>query len=218
MFVPASDKHFQQFGLYQKNVYDLAKKHVQNFRTAIDIGAHVGYFSIYMAEDFRTVYAFEPVMANVHCWCKNLAGAKNITLFPCAVGSSNTPLYMKQPETINSGSWEVANTGPIAVEQRRIDDFQFRDIDYIKVDIQGYEFEAVLGMINAICLWHPIIQLELSTRLSIQRVGGLMSKLGYAPVEQQKDDVIWKFVNEYSKQYILQIIEGDNNHVGTIDV
>ena len=209
MFVPALDTHFQQFGLYQKNVYDLAKKHFQNFRTALDIGAHIGYFSIYMAEDFQTVYAFEPIMDNARCWCKNLAGAKNIVLFPCAIGNENTQLRMKQPEIINSGSWEVAEAGTEIVAQKRIDDLGFRDIDYIKIDIQGYEFEAVLGMANTLCLWHPIVQLEMSTKLCIQRTGGLMSHLGYAPVEQQKDDVIWKFVGEYDKQYVISLI-GDN--------
>lgn len=206
MFVPATDTHFQQFSLYQKNVYDLAKKHFRNTRTALDIGAHVGYFSIYMAQDFQTVYAFEPIMANARCWCKNLNGASNIALFPCAVGNETKPLHMIQPHKDNSGTWAVSNSGTEIVEQKRIDDFQFRDVDYVKIDVQGYEGEVVLGMIDTLCLWHPIVQIEMSSKLCIQLVGGVMSRHGYAPVEQYKDDVIWEFVGNYNKKYAIDLV------------
>ena len=203
--LPATDEHFKQFSWYQHNVYKLAKKHVQHFRTAIDVGAHVGYFSIYMAQDFANVIAFEPVPSNTHCWRKNLSAKTNVKLFECALGDTITPLCISQPHKINSGSWEISRSG-YPVEQNRLDSFGLSNVDYIKLDIQGYELNALLGALNTINQNKPIVQIEMSSKDCIQRAGSLMSKLGYAPVEQLKDDVIWKFVDEFNKRYIISLI------------
>ena len=211
--LPAADKHFYMFSWYQRDVYKLARKHVQNFRTAVDVGAHVGYFSIYMARDFNKVVAFEPIAENAYCWSKNLAEAANATLFQCALGDRTDPIYMTQACDINSGSWEVTKSSSLLVEQNKLDSFGLQDVDYIKLDVQDYEPEVLFGAIETIYKYKPVVQIEMSTRQCIQRAGTLMCKLGYEPVEQQKDDVIWRFVDVYDKDYGINLFLGDNNHV-----
>ena len=205
VMLPAYDEHFQQFSWYQHSVYKLAIKHVDKFRGAIDIGAHVGYFSMYMAHDFEKVVAFEPIAINAKCWEHNLVADTNATLFQAAVGNSIQPLRMTMPDHVNSGSWAVADYGHEVVEQVILDNFHFVNIDYIKIDVQGYELAVLKGAVRTINHSKPIIQLEMSTEESIRKAGGFMSKLGYAPVEQYKDDVIWKFTGEYNKKRLVKL-------------
>ena len=58
MLLPKSDKHFKTRKVegYQRKVYDKAIALCEEKRVAIDIGAHVGIFTVRMEEDFDEVF------------------------------------------------------------------------------------------------------------------------------------------------------------------
>jgi FkbM family methyltransferase len=47
------------------------------------------------------------------------------------------------------------------VEMRTLDSFGFEDVDIIKVDVEGHEFDVVLGAEQTITKYRPIVQLEM---------------------------------------------------------
>ena len=49
---------------HERKFLDFIKRESSDFKVFIDIGAHVGYFSIRLAHLFREVHAFEPSIYN----------------------------------------------------------------------------------------------------------------------------------------------------------
>src|SRR3990172_5949215 len=80
------DKRIDGRLTYQYSKYELALKHVKDRRTAIDIGAHEGLWSWFMARDFKDVAAFEPMQEHRACWRENMLERKNAEVFDCALG------------------------------------------------------------------------------------------------------------------------------------
>lgn len=47
------------------------------------------------------------------------------------------------------------------VELRTLDSYGFEDVDIIKVDVEGHEFDVVRGAEQTILKYHPVVQLEM---------------------------------------------------------
>ena len=64
---------------------------VKSNHTVLDIGAHIGYFTIIMAKQAKQVYAFEPEPRNFHTLQKNinLNELSNVKLYNRAVAEHN---------------------------------------------------------------------------------------------------------------------------------
>ncbi len=132
-------------------------KHVRPGQTVVDVGANIGYYTLLLARQVGNegrVFAFEPDPTNFAILEKNveLNGYRNVTLERLAV--SNTNGFVKL-------LWNDANHGDhrigavesdlpgIEVRTVRLDDYfsgHEGSIDVIKMDIQGAEYHAVLGM------------------------------------------------------------------------
>jgi FkbM family methyltransferase len=124
--------------------------------TFLDIGAHVGYFSVLAARlvgPRGLVLAFEPdprnfelLLANV--WRNELA---NVVCFPWAVGaaSSFADLYLSETNTGDHRIFPAAEERPrITVRSVALDslDVLRPPVGMIKIDTQGAEHLAVRGM------------------------------------------------------------------------
>jgi FkbM family methyltransferase len=152
--------HFAQVDSeYQKAHRKLALKHVTNFHTAIDIGAHIGTWSRGLAERFERVLAFEPVPEHRECFRKNVI-ASNVTLYPFALGEREAEVGMVVG-TKNSGHSFVSGEGQEGqTVMRPLDSFGHRNIGYIKADCEGYEVFALKGAEETILRCKPIISVE----------------------------------------------------------
>lgn len=144
-------------GTYQIKKLRAAVALCQDFRTAVDIGAHVGLWSMQLEKMFDHVVAFEPVEEHRDCFHKNLYG-KDITLHPCALGAHDGLVKMVTPEANSSGSTMIRGDGDIPL--RRLDDFELMDVDFIKLDCEGYELFALQGGAETICRDMPTIIVE----------------------------------------------------------
>ena len=81
-WLPTKDQYFHKFvvdnqtrkrnGFCRENL-EQAFKFVSNWRTAIDIGAHVGFWARDMREHFAHVHCFEPAEDVWACLVKNMA-------------------------------------------------------------------------------------------------------------------------------------------------
>jgi len=129
----------------------------EQFRSMIDIGAHVGMWSYNMALEFDKVYAFEPMAEHRACFQKNVAGVKNVQLYDCALGETSKMVGMKTTEG-NSGDTYVHEDG--AIPMRTLDEFNFNEIDAIKMDCQGYESHIIDGAMETIIRNRPVIVVE----------------------------------------------------------
>ena len=72
---------------YQKNQRDASIKLIDNSRTAIDIGANIGFWARDLCKIFKNVVLFEPHKLNIECLKKNLENYSNFTTYEYALSN-----------------------------------------------------------------------------------------------------------------------------------
>jgi len=161
----------------------------------IDIGANLGYYSVKMSAlcgQQGKVFAVEPVPMFYTIWKKNVkqSGLQNLELFPYALGSSEGVIQMGMPEKdglAHHGMTKVASTSNETFVKffevnMKVPDQLFKDIsrlDFVKCDIEGYEYIAFSNMTQTIKTYKPIIQSELSGAENRANVISLFESMGY---------------------------------------
>lgn len=136
------------------------------FRTAIDIGAHIGAVSVYLARKFERVVAFEAIPSTFEFLRRNTAELDNVTALNIAIGSaaeevyfSHYPIHGQLSHVAGSpNEAETVRVGPIPA--RTIDSMHFSDVSFIKIDVEGYEFPVLQGAQVTIERCRPLILVE----------------------------------------------------------
>jgi FkbM family methyltransferase len=144
-------------GNYEPFETSLVEREVRNGDVVLDIGANIGYYTLLfarMAGETGKVFAFEPDLANFRLLQRNVErnGYRNVDLVPQAVSRLTGRLSLFLSPT-NMGDHRVYDSqdgrNSIQVDAIRLDD-HFRSyqgrIDFIKMDIQGAEADALQGM------------------------------------------------------------------------
>lgn len=120
----------------------------------LDIGANIGFYTSLLSDLIGSeghVHAFEPDAVNFKHLAAVAGQRKNVTLVPKAVSdcSGELLIYTSPKLNVDHRTYRVGNYKEvIAVDGVSIDDYvggQFR-VDFIKMDIQGYELHALHGM------------------------------------------------------------------------
>lgn len=148
---------------YQLHKYDLAMQFVRQRRVAVDVGAHVGLWTRVMAHDFRTVNCFEPVQAHRACWYRNLAGAENAQMFAYALGAEPGRVVMHTGPSSSGDTWVDPNAlddAAAGVEMVTLDSFDLQDVDFIKIDCEGYELKVLEGAQATLLRCRPCVIVE----------------------------------------------------------
>lgn len=153
----------------------VAAKFSKRRRTAIDIGGHVGLWSVDLCDFFNGAIIFEPVPQFRECLVKNLkekVDKKNYTIMPFALGNkpgAHQEIKLKLGEG-NTGDTHIAEDGEVTAEIKRLDNFGFKEIDYIKIDAEGYELEILKGAEWTLVENKPMIVVEIKDK-HFQRYG-----------------------------------------------
>ena len=137
--------------------------------TFVDVGAHVGYFSVLAARSVGptgTVLAFEPEARNFELLQRNLDrnGCTQARAFPYAAHAHEGFMSLVLHEE-NRGAHHLVALGETenVVQCVRLDDVLPARVDVVKIDVQGYDHDVVAGLTNTISRNpHLIIITELS--------------------------------------------------------
>lgn len=136
---------------------ELFLQHVKEGMTVLDIGAHIGYYSLLasrlVGKEGR-VYAFEPSPESYDLLLQNLElnDVTNAKPVQRAVSDKTgiTELYLSRDSLAsNTTSRAFPDWQPIEVQCVRLDT-ALKDVpvDFIKMDIEGGETRALNGMLN----------------------------------------------------------------------
>lgn len=150
-------------GTYQYKKYQQVLAFTPDRNTAIDVGAHVGLWSMHLAKHFAAVVAFEPVEAHRACFLKNLEGHPNlekVILHPFIAGDRETNVALRFNSTSSGDTWVDPEAGPGPYMQVLIDSFNVENVSLIKLDCEGYELFALKGAEETIKKWKPTVIVE----------------------------------------------------------
>lgn len=145
----------------------------------VDVGAHVGLWSMAAAFDFEEIVAFEPQELHQRLFVANLTRTAvpcRVSLKPCALGDHHDGISLAG-RTGSSGDTHVAGTGGIPM--RRLDDFGLTRADLIKIDTEGYELPICRGAVETLKRCRPFVVLEQKGRDALYHGGGRHEALAF---------------------------------------
>jgi len=138
--------------------YPLIKWVAQNYgdpsKVFLDIGAHVGTYTISIAHAFKHTYAFE-CNPKVFCYLAGNIALRDLTdkvsPYSYALGDKAGSLeYHIRSEDGGGNGLKIldetdAERPKLKVDVRTLDSFQLSDIGCIKIDVEGFEKEVLMG-------------------------------------------------------------------------
>lgn len=164
-------------GAYESDEAAFARSVLKPGDTALDVGAHIGFFAMQMAAAVGPsgkVYAFEPFDPNAELLERAIAEnrfADRIVLRRAAVGATSGTATLTYPaETLNSGGAYLLREGsmPLAGNLKKsvplvaLDEVEIRrPVRFIKMDVEGAEPLVIKGAARLIAADRPVILSEL---------------------------------------------------------
>ncbi|MFY7843264.1 MAG: FkbM family methyltransferase [Rhabdochlamydiaceae bacterium] len=186
------------FGEYEKEDEEISYRLLKNGDTILDIGAHIGWFSINWAKRFplSQIYAFEPVPAIFTYLKRNVNHNElpNVILnnYGCSDKNKEDWMYYFQGgSALSSVANLIDHPSPhkIKCEFRSIDEivslYKLKSVDLIKCDVEGSEWFVLKGAYKTLIQHKPIIFIELYEEwckkcgYSTKDVISFMRELGY---------------------------------------
>jgi FkbM family methyltransferase len=162
-----------------------------------DVGANLGIYTLvaaYIVGHQGQVYSFEPDPQN-NPWLQKNIGKNNLTnthVFDVALASTygETILYQDvtthRTSSLVAGAWnpDSASTQRIMVKTIPLDHFvhQIERLDFIKIDVEGFEYEVLKGAQNLLSTFKPKLLIEVTYRNYLP-VFELLSSMGYGFID-----------------------------------
>lgn len=130
------------------------KANIRSGSVICDIGANVGVYSEFLsrlAGPTGVVYAFEPEPQNFSILKKRTMHLSNVRAHAVAVGRVNgrASLFTSKTLCVDHRMYpDEPSRSRVEVECVSLDSFlpTGLKVDFVKMDIQGFEYEAILGM------------------------------------------------------------------------
>lgn len=195
-WLPNDENHFSQFinryakwgrpAEYQYEVRNRALELVDNFGISVDIGANLGLWSQSLESRFQQNIAIEPITEFLDYLRLNAPRSRIINT---ALGASTGTARMIR-DFNNIGRNSVDEQGDFEVRVQRLDDLALPLANFIKIDVEGFEHEVLLGGQNYITQSYPVLVVEQENKRGPAKE--LILSWGYTLIDNVKHDYIYK--------------------------
>ena len=166
---PGIPRTIALFGKHEPLVTRLLNQEIKPGMNVVDVGAHIGYYTLQMAHlvgESGEVIAIEPTPDNANLLKMNIEanGYRNVRIYEVAIGAENgtARLYISRNPGLCSLIPSDVHYSYVEVPLRTLDTLleQEGKIDYIRMDIQGSEVEAIKGMQGILQKYGPALFIE----------------------------------------------------------
>lgn len=159
-------------------------------KTSVDAGANKGVYTYYLAKLSTHVYAYEP-NPKIFGLLRRSVGGRNVTLRQTALSDTTGEDRLIVPRRKAGYSNQLATlrkdkfTGEameIPVTTRRLDDEDVGDVGFIKIDVEGFERQVILGARATLEQKRPALLVEIQeahTKEPIEQTLAFVCGMGY---------------------------------------
>lgn len=176
-------------------------------KAAIDVGANVGKFSEQLVNLCSHLYAYEPLPDLGKQLKQRFKANRNATVRVVALSNKNGTAVIHTPRYVNPAvdrdsfvlGWssiakdyrdlqkKYPDKFPVIKNRKiktvKLDDEKIENVGFIKIDVEGFEYEVLQGAQKTITKNKPILLIELEERHRrgcIKRVASYLKRLGYS--------------------------------------
>jgi len=159
---------------FEPDTVELFRTIASNSKVILDVGANIGCTALLFGEMSENVYAFEPSKTTFGFLEKNISnsGLKNIFPVNMGLGAESGEYTLTFSPSNRSGGF-VSNltqaTTRHTVENiviRQMDEvvnsLNISRVDFIKIDVEGFEGNVLRGAEQTLANYRPIVTLELN--------------------------------------------------------
>ena len=181
-------------------LHDVFEKHITQDSVVLEGGCHIGTHTVKLAQLAKTVHCFEPLEPSRALLEENLAlnGIENVLVSNAGLSDevSSTSFAWVTKENIGGA---VLNTEGEDIPLITIDSLNLDQLDFIKLDVEGYEKKAILGGLETIKKFTPVITLECwdnypnATLEHAQEEFKMLLDLGYEIEQIEHHDFLFVF-------------------------
>jgi len=168
IWLPDGEKHFPQWmdkngelvdgkGTYQLKKWRACLPWIRNWRNAVDVGSHVGLWTMRMVKWFEFVYCFEPMLEFSACALENLKWSNNFAIHPVVLGAEAGTAAMDYRPEDSGNTHAIPGTG---YAMKTLDSFCLENVDFIKIDCEGGEQAVLRGGLETLERCRPCVIVE----------------------------------------------------------
>ena len=149
---------------HDQNMLPLLKEFIKNGDVVLDIGAFIGDHTIYYSKlvgDNGSVIAFEPNRDSFFCLEHNLKAYKNVELINSAIGKEYG--FVRTVDVLGNIGMNFLipdNLGGIVIYS--LNQMEIDRIDFIKIDVEGFELDVLIGGKETINKFKPTMLIEIN--------------------------------------------------------
>lgn len=151
----------------------------------LDIGGNIGNHAVFFALFCNAeVTTFEPQSAIYKILQKNIElNAPEIVAHNVVLGESDIMATIKEYDESNTGATQISEESCGDIKVCPLDEIGFKDVDFIKIDVEGFEAKVLKGGRETIIRSRPILWLEIFPE-NKNEVSSILTELGYSLKEQ----------------------------------
>jgi len=210
---------FKDSDTYQEYINDYLKKYYKSNSNIIDVGSNVGIFTNSFAKIANNcnIHSFEAVTKTRKLLKETVKinNLKNVTMYDFGLGDKDELININIDESNLGNSSIIHNFNSMdkndssnekeLIQIKKLDDLNIKNISFIKIDIQEYEYQFLIGAKNTLINNNVVIIIEIPTRNKYEinihnKCVELLKSYGYKYYKNCRD----KKRNKGSKDFIFR--------------
>jgi FkbM family methyltransferase len=184
---------------WEEHQHDIIDKYLTPNSIAVEVGSHIGTITVKLSKVVKEVYAFEPFKSSYDLLEKNLKlnNCHNVQIFNKGISNTCSSTYIKWVSDNNPGGLgleggEITKKGnqnqKIKVELLTLDSLYLDKLDFLKIDVEGFETQVINGSQETIKKCMPLIIIEIfedmvtgikASDKTIMKRFGFLFEIGY---------------------------------------
>ncbi|MCH5259480.1 MAG: FkbM family methyltransferase [Lachnospiraceae bacterium] len=180
-----------------KNLEYLKEKIIKPGMVILDIGANIGNHTVFFAKKCMAahVYSIEPQKNVYEILEKNISlnSLDDVcTIYNIALGESLGKADIAFYNRTNCGGTRLTMSDDGDIVMSTLDGMNLPDIDFVKIDVEGFEYNVLKGGEKLLRSMSPILYVEINDE-NYQKVSALLNSYGYTMTEKvNQGDYLFK--------------------------